>query len=117
MEAQAVKNEHSLQRELTGALKRRGFLAFGFTRPPQKGFPDILAFKNGHTVCIEVKRSGNRASEEQLRMLKLFAGYGCAVFIVHSAIEVERMIRVLEEDERYRGSRLDTQHKGVNEAG
>ena len=74
----------------------RGVLiSLGFTVlrvPPsiyssQKGWPDLLAIKNGSVYFMEVKTERGRQSADQKRFQEIVENAGCKYFVLHSAKE------------------------------
>ncbi|GHU72137.1 hypothetical protein AGMMS49992_07450 [Clostridia bacterium] len=91
------KSEMEYQIEFTEALKNRGWLTFGIVHPPQPGYPDVEAFKDGRCAIFEIKKRGGRLSPEQERMHKLLRGHGVYVYVVSSPASAEAVLNMLDE--------------------
>lgn len=62
----------------------------------KKGFPDLLIFKGGATIAIEVKTKTGRQSKEQKEVQEKLEKQGIRYCIVRSFDDI---IRILEETE------------------
>ena len=60
---------------------KRGILETKFASPGRRGFPDRIAWGNGHTVLVEMKAINGRPSElQKLRVKQINEHGGIAVF-------------------------------------
>ncbi len=57
--------ESKIQSEIIKDLKKRGWIVVKAIMLSLNGFPDIMAFKNGETIFIEVKDAKGVISEIQ----------------------------------------------------
>ena len=58
----------------------------------KRGFPDILVFKDGKCIGLEVKTNVGKQSKEQREMEKLMKEHGAAYYVVRSLDEVIEII-------------------------
>ena len=103
--------EHEIQNEIRAALSPytvmfRCNVGCGYTRDGRffstglpQGFSDLFGVRrsDGRAIFIEVKKPGERASEEQKKFIKAMKKNGAAAGICHSAEEAIKL--VLEESE------------------
>ena len=57
-----------------------------------RGFSDLIAFKDGKTVFIEVKKPGGKVREDQINFLNRMKEQGFAAGIVHSVEEAIELV-------------------------
>ena len=70
----------------SAALKADGMMA---------GFPDLIVFKRGRTLLIEVKREGGVMSDDQIAVAAACRGHGVACIAVCSLDDVMAQLRGL----------------------
>lgn len=65
-------------------------------RGSKTGFPDIVIWYHkhlAHTLCLEVKRPGEHARENQKAIHKLLEAQGCPTEVVHSVADVKEVFK------------------------
>ena len=50
--------ESTIEKKVTDYAKSLGWLAYKFSSPSNKGVPDMIYFREGHTILIEFKQKG-----------------------------------------------------------
>lgn len=100
MKVKPKRNEHEIQLQIleflrynhfkvlrvnSGAIRteRGNLLRFG-----EVGAPDVIAWKNGITYCIEVKAPGGKATPSQLEWLQDAREHGLTALIAYSVEDV-----------------------------
>jgi hypothetical protein len=97
--------EHDLQNIIRKELSKLGFLTIRanvgkvkmkdgrwFDSGLPKGFPDLMAFKNGKTFFIEVKGPGGKARKEQKKFIEIIQGLGFNAGIARSMKDVKKIV-------------------------
>ena len=74
--------ESAIERAINKYAKSKGWLAYKFTSPSNRGVPDALYIKDGETIYIEFKAPGKQATKLQSEVIKRFRGNGAVVYIV-----------------------------------
>lgn len=100
--------EHDIQNQIRLELTALGWLTFRFNVGKVKtsdgrhfdtglpiGFTDLVAFKNGETIFIEVKKPDGKPSKHQLNFIEQLKKNGFKAGIVHS---VEETINLIESE-------------------
>ena len=62
--------EKNVQRDCIKWLEGRGWIVTKMGLNSQRGWPDLLALRNGQAVFIEVKRPGGQLAPLQVEMAK-----------------------------------------------
>lgn len=68
-------------------------LRFGKNMFPQPGVPDILAWRNGRSIAIEVKSPGGRLRPEQAQWLDRFQREGGTALVARSLEDVQKLLK------------------------
>jgi hypothetical protein len=100
--------EHDIQNMIRLELSKLGWLTFRFNVGRVKtsdgryfdtglpvGFTDLVAFKEGKTIFIEVKKTGGKATQKQKDFIDLMKKNGFKAGIVYS---VEDAIKLIESE-------------------
>lgn len=89
--------EKDVEKHLKSQISKRGGLSLKWTSPGTRGVPDqILLLPNGDTVFVEVKRPDGSTRKLQDKMIKNLQDLRQTVFICHSRLQVDTLIRDLE---------------------
>lgn len=73
----------------SGAIKQGRLKALG----AKTGFPDMIVFSSGRTLCLEIKRYGEKARERQIEVHETLAKHGIPTEVVHSIDEVKKALK------------------------
>lgn len=97
--------EHDIQNTIRLELSKLGWLTFRvnvgkvkmedgriFDTGLPPGFSDLIAFKDGTTIFIEVKKPGGRPSKNQLNFKQKMEQNGFKAIIAYSFEDVKNMI-------------------------
>lgn len=84
--------ESDLQSQIIDYGEQRGWFIVKITSPSRRGMPDVYAVRRGRHVWIEVKREGEAARAQQLRVKRLLEEHGAAEVFVVDRIEDAREI-------------------------
>lgn len=68
--------ESSVQSKIIAHLKKQGWFVLKIIKANINGVPDIIAFRNGETVFIEVKNETGKQSEIQKYVQKQIEAQG-----------------------------------------
>ena len=98
--------ETQIQKQILDYLKAIGVVAWrsnaGRGRrnitPAPKGSPDIIGFLvGGKFLGIEVKKPGEKLSEDQRKWHQYALNYGCTIIVAHSVEEVKEIGGIKEK--------------------
>jgi hypothetical protein len=100
-----ILTEHDIQNIIRLELSKLGWITFRVNVGKVKmedgryfdtglpvGFSDLIAFKDGQTIFIEVKKPGGRPSKNQLNFKKQMENNGFKAIIAYSFEDVKNMI-------------------------
>tara|TARA_R100001443_G_scaffold108702_2_gene119505 strand:- start:8286 stop:8546 length:261 start_codon:yes stop_codon:yes gene_type:complete len=76
-----VRESH-VERTVNAYARERGWLAFKWVSPSQRGVPDMIYFRNSECVMIEFKAPGQKPSDYQNVIHKRLKEHGFHVFVV-----------------------------------
>ena len=76
--------ESVIEKKVSDYAKLLGWLAYKFSSPQNAGVPDHIYFKDNHTILIEFKAPGKKASKLQVRHIKRLQKQLIPVFVVDS---------------------------------
>lgn len=74
--------ESHIERTVNAYARARGWLAFKWTSPSQRGVPDMIYFKDGECLMIEFKAPGKKATAYQHAIHKRLKEQSFHVFVV-----------------------------------
>lgn len=92
-------NEKQLQTKIIKHLKQHGWLAMKGDYS-LKGMPDIIAFRNGKTIMIEVKGAGIKPSPLQLHRIEQLKSLGIASCWTNNFDEIKLLIEIINDKEK-----------------
>jgi hypothetical protein len=97
--------EHDIQNIIRLELSKLGWITFRvnvgkvkmedgryFDTGLPAGFSDLIAFKDGQTIFIEVKKPGGRPSKNQLNFKKRMENNGFKAIIAYDFKDVKKVI-------------------------
>ena len=85
--------ESSVEKKLSGMLRKRGALCLKFTSPGHPGVPDrIVVLPDGRIVFVELKASGGVLSPLQRWQIEQLRSMGADVRILHGADQVHAFV-------------------------
>ena len=76
--------ESKVQAKIIKDLESRGWLVVKAINLSKNGFPDVMAFRNGKTIFVEVKAEGKKPSELQKYRIKQLTDAGFSAFVSDS---------------------------------
>lgn len=92
-----MDQEREVEKHLKSEVKKRGGLSLKWTSPGIRGVPDqILCLPNGDTIFVELKRPNGSTRKLQDKMIRNLRDLHQTVFICHSRLQVDTLIRDLE---------------------
>lgn len=90
-------NETAIENYLRDEVKKFGGIAYKFTSPSRRSVPDRLVLVPGGQVCfVELKATGKKPSEAQLREHKRLEDMGHPTFVIDSKGGVDEFIDMLK---------------------
>jgi len=75
-----MESEKKLQPKIIKFLEMNGYYTIKTIKLNKNGLPDIIAFKGGMTLMVEVKSEGKKPSELQLFRIEEVAKFGVVSF-------------------------------------
>jgi len=84
--------EKILERKVCQYAKDHGWLVYKWVSPNQRGVPDRILFKDGHTLCIEFKQLGKKPTALQKHHHKLLTSAGIEVKVIDSVDSGKQLI-------------------------
>lgn len=84
--------ESDLQRDAYNYALSRGWFAEKIMRTRRNGFPDYFYLRNGQTIHIEFKKSGEPANRQQLKRHREMREHGGQVFVVDNLDDAKRVL-------------------------
>jgi Holliday junction resolvase len=81
--------ESTIQTAIRNQLIARGYMVTKIALASQRGWPDLLALKNGRTIFIEVKRPGKEPTPLQKLKHTELRRQGFAVYVLTSVNQLE----------------------------
>ena len=93
--------ERQLEEKLNKKIRELGGLPLKFTSPGHVGVPDrIILMPNGRIYFVEMKRHrGKKVLDMQKYTFEKFEEMGFKVYILDSMREIEKFIKVLEDEQ------------------
>jgi hypothetical protein len=85
--------ESDLQSRIIEYAIRRRWLCVKATTPSRRGWPDVVAIRNGRTVWIEVKRKDEEARRQQVLVAVEMREHGAEVFEVDTLDAAMEILR------------------------
>ena len=76
--------ESKIEKDVTNYAKLLGWMAYKFTSPTNRGVPDHIYFREGHTLLIEFKQLGKKPSKLQQHQINKFKDQLIPVYVVDS---------------------------------
>jgi Holliday junction resolvase len=76
--------ESKIEKDVTNYAKLLGWIAYKFTSPANRGVPDHIYFREGHTLLIEFKQLGKKPSKLQQHQINKFKDQLIPVYVVDS---------------------------------
>lgn len=76
--------ESDVQRAITAEATKQGYYVVKIIQCNKNGFPDLLLFKDGGVIAIEVKAPGKKARPLQIYRHKELTQYGIKVHVIDS---------------------------------
>jgi Holliday junction resolvase len=89
--------ERSVERYLLSRSRESGFLCLKLVLQGRAGVPDRIVVTPGGTVCVEVKRPGERLRRLQAVTVTKLRRAGGAVHVVDDKDSVDRLLQRLHE--------------------
>lgn len=77
----------------------RSYWIAGMDVQPSAGLPDVIAFKDGKHLLLEVKNEKGKLSDAQKRFQSVAARRGETVHVVRSWEEVEQIVNTITNEE------------------
>jgi hypothetical protein len=87
-----MKLESKIQSEIIKNAKLKGFIYIKIIKASESGHADLLFFKNGKTIFIEVKNEIGKQSELQKFREKQFKKEGFEYHLVRSLEQFKKII-------------------------
>ena len=84
--------ESKIEKDSVKEAAKHGWLSYKFLSQLNKGLPDRLYIKNGHTVYIEYKQPGKTVSKLQAKVHQIFAKHGVKVHVCTSVAETMEVL-------------------------
>lgn len=104
-----------LERDIEGYLVKRckeiGALADKFTSPQRRSVPDRLITFNGRVLFVELKATGKKPTEAQVRDHERRRAAGAEVVWLDSCAAVDKLVNSLIWDHRYAHVPVDGNYK------
>jgi len=88
-----ITSEKKLQPKIIKHLEQNGFYTIKTIKLNKNGLPDIIAFKDGNTIMVEVKSKGKKPSELQNFRIKEVIEFGVGAFWCDSFEMYEGLIK------------------------
>lgn len=85
--------ESFLQGQIIDYGESRGWFVVKITSPSRRGMPDVYGVRRRRHVWIEVKRRGESARAQQLRVKRLLEEHGAEVFIVDCIEDAREILK------------------------
>lgn len=90
--------ESKIENYLREEVERLGGIAFKFTSPNRRSVPDrICVFPEGVLVFVEVKATGKRPTDAQVRERRRLQALSQLVVTVASKFQVSTLIQTIEQ--------------------
>ncbi len=74
--------ESHVERTVNAYARERGWLAFKWVSPSQRGVPDMIYFREGECLMIEFKAPGNKPTPYQSAIHRRLKEHGFHVYVV-----------------------------------
>lgn len=87
--------EREIERHLTKRCKEYGILCYKFTSPQHKNVPDRILVYNTHVVFLELKATGKKPTEGQMREIDRINGQGGLALWANSTTAIDNLIMSL----------------------
>jgi len=87
--------EQGIQKGIITYLSNDGWLVFKTVKVTPNGFPDVMAFRRGETILIEVKTPQGRTSAIQKEQHRRLREQGIPVLVATSISEVKSGLTLL----------------------
>lgn len=81
MKKQRLRESH-IEAAVNRYARDRGWLAFKWTSPSQRGVPDMIYFKEGECLMIEFKAPGKKPTLYQEAIHRRLKAHGFHVYVV-----------------------------------
>ena len=79
--------ESTIEKAVNKHAKLLGWLAYKFTSPSNRGVPDSIYFREGHTILIEFKAPGKLPTKLQQEHIKRLKDQLIHVYVVDNIEE------------------------------
>ena len=89
--------ESSIEQGVVKYAKEKGFLAYKFTSPSNRGVPDRIFIKNGKLFFIEFKTPGKKLSKFQEQVIKKLYLEGFKTYLVSNIAHGKNLINYYDE--------------------
>ena len=76
--------ESKIEKDVSNYAKLLGWLSYKFTSPSNKGVPDRIYFRQGHTLLIEFKQLGKKPTKLQQHQINKLKNELIPVYVVDS---------------------------------
>ena len=76
--------ESLIEKKVTEYAKLQGWLSYKFVSPNNRAVPDRIYFREGHTVLIEFKQLGKKATKLQQHVIDKLKTELIPVYVVDS---------------------------------
>lgn len=83
--------EKEIESKVADRAKQLGWLTFKFVSPSQKGVPDRIFLRDGHTVFVEFKSSTGKLARLQVEQIQKIRREGFDVYVIASVDEGVRL--------------------------
>lgn len=89
--------EKTIEKAVVDYARKRGWLAFKFVSPAQRGVPDRIFFRNGITTMIEFKAPGGKLSKLQQYVLTELDKHNMIVAVIDSIEDGKKFFDLIDK--------------------
>jgi len=79
--------ESNVEQTVNRYARKKGWLAYKWTSPSQRGVPDMIYFRDGECLMIEFKAPGKRPTPYQHAIHKRLKEHGFHVYVVNDVAQ------------------------------